>query len=133
MQFGLPAFPTGTILGTTDTQTLTNKTLGAGSAIDLGADAAGDLYFRNGSGDLTRLGLGTVGQVLMSNGTNSAPEWTDKVAMDTQNVAGAINAALNISGPNVTTVVVNDSVGGGDYSTISGATPGQVLRLWCRC
>ena len=65
----------------------------------------------------------------MSNGTNSAPEWTDKVAMDTQNVAGAINAALNISGPNVTTVVVNDSVGGGDYSTISGATPGQVLRL----
>ena len=44
------------VVGTTDTQTLTNKriasgtTVKAGPTMTLGSDATGDLYYRNGSG-----------------------------------------------------------------------------------
>jgi len=71
-----PTPPSGTIVGTTDTQTLTNKTLGTGSAIDLGSDATGDIYYRNGSGDLARIAVGTEGQVLTINST-PLPAWAD--------------------------------------------------------
>lgn len=41
--------------------------------MSLGSDATGDLYYRSSTGVLTRLGVGTVGQVLTSNGTT--PYW----------------------------------------------------------
>jgi hypothetical protein len=40
----------------------------------LGSDAENDLYYRNGSGVLTRLANGTTGQVLTAT-TGSAPAW----------------------------------------------------------
>lgn len=46
---------------------------GAGNIMSLGSDATGDLYYRSSTGVLTRLGVGTVGQVLTSNGT--LPYW----------------------------------------------------------
>jgi uncharacterized protein YjbI with pentapeptide repeats len=84
--------PSGTVVGDTDVQTLTNKTLttpvinGAfisnatinsmmirQAAIGLGSDATGDLYYRASTGLLARLGLGTTGQVLTANA--SLPAW----------------------------------------------------------
>jgi hypothetical protein len=53
----------------TSTNTFTNKTLGTGNVLGLvtmtlGSDATGDIYYRNASGILTRLGVGSNGNVL---------------------------------------------------------------------
>ena len=60
-------------VGKTATQTIQNKTLGTGTSIALGSDAVGDLFYRGVGGALTRLGIGSNGQALLSNGTN--PAW----------------------------------------------------------
>ena len=71
-----PTPPTGTIVGTTDTQTLTNKTL-TSPVINVGSDAQGDVYYRNGSGIFTRLAPGTSGQYLQTQGAGANPQWAD--------------------------------------------------------
>ncbi len=45
-----------------------------GVSLTLGSDATGDIYYRNGSGNLTRLGIGSTGQVLGESG--GIPAWT---------------------------------------------------------
>ena len=50
-------------VGKPATQTLTNKTLTA-PQINMGSDATGDMYYRNGSAVTTRLPIGTTGQIL---------------------------------------------------------------------
>lgn len=59
-------------VGKTASQTLTNKTL-TSPVINVGSDATGDMYYRNGSGVLTRLAVGASGTIISSTGT--APEW----------------------------------------------------------
>jgi len=59
--------------GLTSTETLTNKTLGTGTAIDLGSDSTGDILYRNSGGDLARLGIGSAGQVLTV--ATGLPSW----------------------------------------------------------
>lgn len=56
------------------TQTLTNKTLTA-PRLNVGADLAGDMYVRHGDGSLTRIPLGSNGQILKV--VNGIPQWTD--------------------------------------------------------
>jgi hypothetical protein len=58
------------------TETLTNKTL-TSPDIDLGSDAEGDIYYRNGSGNLVRLPIGSATQLLTVNSGATAPEWSD--------------------------------------------------------
>lgn len=59
-----------TYVGQTSITTLGTVTTGTWSAVigqatmTLGSDATGDIYYRNGSGKLTRLGIGSAGQVL---------------------------------------------------------------------
>lgn len=60
-------------VGKTATQTLTNKTL-TSPAVNLGSDATGDMYYRNSGGALTRLPIGTSGQILNTDGTG-IPAW----------------------------------------------------------
>lgn len=68
-----------TMVGTDVTQTLTNKTITnsnntlGGVTMSLGSDATGDIYYRNSSGILTRLGIGSAGQVLTV--TSGLPSW----------------------------------------------------------
>jgi len=66
---------TGDVVGTSGAQTLANKTLGAGTKVALGGDAAGDLYRRGAGGVLARLPLGAAGQGLKVNATGSDVEW----------------------------------------------------------
>ena len=48
-----------------------------GISVDFGSDATADMFYRNSSGDFTRLAKGTAGQVLMMNAVATAPEWDD--------------------------------------------------------
>ena len=48
-----------------------------GLSVDLGSDATADMFYRNSSGDFTRLAKGTAGQVLTMNSGATAPEWDD--------------------------------------------------------
>jgi hypothetical protein len=80
----------GTLTGTTLNSTVVNSSLtshgtitsgglGTGAVIGgvtmtLGSDASFDIYYRNGSGVLTRLANGTTGQYLIAT-TSSAPSW----------------------------------------------------------
>jgi hypothetical protein len=67
----------------TSSQTIQNHTLGSGTKVTIGSDAQGDIWYRATDGTLTRIGVGTNGQVLQSNGT--IPGWADLAAGHTQN------------------------------------------------
>ena len=79
--------PTGDIVGTTDTQTLSNKTLTA-PLVNVGSDAPGDLYQRNAAGTgFERIAVGASGTALVSDGTKWAagdlPSWTETTLVAT--------------------------------------------------
>ena len=58
-------FPTGYI----------GDTAGAAIHMQLGSDAQGDVYYRNSSGYLERIGIGAAGQVFTVNSGGNYPEW----------------------------------------------------------
>jgi hypothetical protein len=55
-------------LGTVTSGTLSTGAVLGGVTVTLGSDATGDIYYRNSGGVLTRLGIGTTGQVLTVSG-----------------------------------------------------------------
>lgn len=63
-----------TVIGTSQITggTVNNAVLGT-PTITLGSDATGDIFFRSSGGTVTRLGIGSNGQVLTTNGTT--PSW----------------------------------------------------------
>lgn len=75
------AIPASAILGLTDTQSPTNKSFTSstdvlgGVTMTLGSDATGDLYCRNSSGLLSRIGIGASATLLTSGGTGACPTW----------------------------------------------------------
>jgi hypothetical protein len=71
---------------TGSTQAMANKTL-TSPLINVGSDATGDIYFRNGSGVFTRLPIGTNGQVLKV--VSNLPAWsTDNTGTGTVTSVG---------------------------------------------
>ena len=79
-------------LGKTATQVTTNKTLSTGTKILIGSDATGDTYYNGGSGILTRLGIGSTGQILTVAG--GVPTWGSLSAANANYAgdSGAVNA-----------------------------------------
>lgn len=111
----------GTYATASNTMTFTNKSLTSstnvlgGVTITLGGDAAGDLYYRNSSGVLTRLSIGSNGQFLNISG--GLPTWiTSSSAFSPHNLLSAIHSDAATA-----------SVIRGDIITGQGATP-----LWNR-
>ena len=108
---------TSTFVGIGTTQTLTNKTLTSstnilgGVTMTLGSDATGDIYYRNSSGFLTRLGVGSNGQFL--NISSGLPTWiTSGSAFSPHNLLSAIHSDATTA-----------SVIRGDIITGQGASP----------
>lgn len=84
-----------TLVGTTNTQTISGKTL-TSPKINVGADATGDIYYRDGSGNLTRLPIGSVGQILDVSGSG-IPEWISNpsAANSSSTVKGVVELATS--------------------------------------
>lgn len=103
----------------TGTETLTNKTLTA-PVLNVGSDATGDLYYRNASGILTRLPIGTAGQILdVSSG--GIPEWIPNPAAE--------NASTTVKGvvQKATTAEINAGTATGSTGAELVVTPDQLL------
>lgn len=82
-------------------QNTINKTFVAGTRTALGGDAPGDLYYRDPSGLLTRLPIGTTGQLLSVSGSNF-PSWVAAPSTHTQNTdTGTTNSFFQIDSGNV--------------------------------
>ena len=70
----LPAGASSTLVSLVSADTLTNKTL-TSPIINVTSDAQGDVYYRNSSGALARLGAGTSGHFLKTQGSGADPVW----------------------------------------------------------
>ena len=67
-------------VGLSTTDTLANKTIGTGWKTAVGSDATGDIYYRDASGNLARLPIGTLNQVLAASGSPLLPTWSANVS-----------------------------------------------------
>jgi len=81
-------------VGKTATQVMTNKTLSTGTKILIGSDATGDTYYNGGSGTLTRVPIGSTGQILTVAG--GIPIWSSPTATNTNYAvdSGVANAYI---------------------------------------
>jgi hypothetical protein len=102
----------------------TGKTLGAVTT-SLGSDATGDIYFRNSSGVLTRLPIGTNGQALQV--TTGLPAWASLSGAGTVTSVTCFGTAITSSGTCTTT---------GQIPGIASSTPasaGNVGEIISSC
>jgi len=88
-----------------------------GVTMTLGSDAANDIYYRNSSGVLTRLGMGTTGQFLAAN-TGAAPTW------GTPSGAGTVTHTGNLTSNSL--VLGN---GTADVTVVAGLTTDGVSQI----
>jgi len=94
-----------------------------GAKIAMGADAAGDVLYYNGT-DYQRLGIGTASQHLATNSGANAPEWVAPPAAATATVAGLVELATQAE---VTTGT--DTTRSITPATLKGAGVGKVGQV----
>lgn len=68
-----------------------NATKVTSEALALGSDTAGDIYYNGGSGVLTRLGIGTAGQILTV--SSGLPAWASSGTVPFSNLTGGTNTS----------------------------------------
>lgn len=107
---------------TTPAITLSLNAIQPGTTFALGSDATGDVYYNGGAGVITRLGIGTNGQVLTL--TAGIPSWATATGGVTS-VTGTLDRI--ITSPTTGAVVVNISpnyVGQASIVTLGTITTG---------
>lgn len=112
-----------TIVGTDATQTLTNKTISTGTKINTsGSDGTGAMYYRDSSGNLTNLGIGSNLQILQSNGT--LPQWVanPSASQASYSTAGIVQFSTDAPTSGV-------FVSGGVASVNYGTGANQIVKL----
>ncbi len=115
--------PSGTVVGTSDSQTLTNKTL-TSPIITLTSDATGDIYYRDAGGAVARLPVGSAGQYLKV--TAGIPSWATLAAggdlLSTNNLSDLTNFATARSNLGLGTLATQSGTFSG---TSSGTNTGD--------
>jgi hypothetical protein len=96
--------------------------------LDLGSDSTGDVYYRDNSGHLQRLGIGSEGQVLTV--SSGLPSWQDPTGggggsvstEDIQDIVGAfitdsstIDFTYNDAGNTMSAAIVSNSIGNSQF------------------
>jgi hypothetical protein len=114
-------------VGTLTTGTWNASTIGVGyGGTGLASYTSGDLLYASGTTTLSKLGIGTNGQVLTSSGT--APQWSNQsslaVGTATNLVGGTAGALAYQSGAGATTFL---SLGTTNYVLIAGAAAPQYV------
>lgn len=95
------------VAGLTNTQNLTNKTL-TSPIVSVGSDVTGDMYYRSGGGQLTRIPIGTARQGLRVVG--GFPVWIDSSAgAGSVNLIASSNATTNTVSAGGTPAVLNSA------------------------
>ena len=109
--------------------TLTSGTIGTGFVVGgvtmtLGSDATGDVYYRNSSGIITRVGIGSTGQVLTV--TGGLPSWsTLTVGTGTvTSVNGTANRIVSSGGTDPIIDIASTYVGQGSITILGTITTG---------
>lgn len=118
---------TGT--GTMTTGTLSTGYIIAGVTMTLGSDASYDMYYRNSSGILTRLGNGSTGQLLTAT-TSAAPSWSNPATAGTVTSVSVVSAnglagtvATSATTPAITlSTTINSPILAGNGTALSAAT-----------
>ena len=134
---GIPKVGTANVLyvGSTDYNTLVSATSGASSAaatkIALSTvTTAGDLIVGTGNATVGRLGIGTNGQALLSNGTAAVwgtPTDTSKIPLSTVSVAGDLIVATGASSVSRLPIGTTGQVLTSNGTTTTWATPSSAF------
>ncbi len=78
-----------TTVGTLTSGTLSTGFVIAGVTMTLGSDATGDIYYRNSGGVLTRLGIGSTGQLLTV--ASGLPSWATRTVIKSMTLPSPTN------------------------------------------
>jgi len=85
--------------------------------LNIASTAQGDIYYNNGSA-IARLGAGTSGQFLKTQGTSANPTWSDAGGgLQSQQVFTSSGTYTKPSGINIIKVIVTGAGGGGGSGT----------------
>lgn len=110
-----------TAVGTLTTGSISTGFVIGGVTMTLGSDATGDIYYRNSSGVLTRLGIGSSGQVLTVSG--GLPSWAAATGGVTS-VSGTANRITSTGGSTPVIDISASYVGQSSITTLGTITTG---------
>ncbi len=116
----------------TDAQSLTNKTL-IGPKINIGADATGDLYYRDGSGNFVRLPVGTSSQVLKGGAIPSYSPVTETMQSLSDVTTNNVTASQHGYAPKLPNDATQYLDGTGNYTKPEGISLGKSIAISRNC
>jgi len=134
---GLKIIPTGDVVGTTDTQTLTNKTIDGSSntitnvslttgitgvlpeangGTNQSSYTQGDILYSDAANSLEKLGIGSANQILTVNGAGTLPQWSAPGSVVMAKIV-ALPQQTAVTGSTSEETQITQQIDGGTLST----------------